>query len=213
MAALTPFVLAALLAQQGSGSGAAMRQVGFDGQKAGEPPADFSCGLTGQGRAGSWRVVADPTAPSPPNVLAQMDEDATSYRFPVCVLDGVSARDVDLSVRFKPIRGTKDQAAGLVWRYRDIDNYYVVRANALEGNVVLYKVEAGKRTDPQAEGRGAARVREEGERRGWELGSAESDRAGQPVRGLSRQRQAAGGGGFDLRRRRQGRCLDEGRLC
>jgi hypothetical protein len=83
-----------------------------------------------------------------------MDEDATSYRFPVCVLDAVSARDVDLSVRFKPIRGTKDQAAGLVWRYRDSDNYYVVRANALEGNVVLYKVEGGKRTDLKPRGAG-----------------------------------------------------------
>jgi hypothetical protein len=154
MGSLTPFVLAVLLAQQGSGSGAAMRQVGFDGQKAGEPPAGFTCGLTGQGRAGSWRILEDPTAPSPPNVLAQMDEDATSYRFPACVLDGVSARDVDLSVRFKPIRGTKDQAAGLVWRYRDIDNYYVVRANALEGNVVLYKVEGGKRTDLKPKGAG-----------------------------------------------------------
>ena len=152
---LTPFLIAILLlAQLGSGSGAAMRQVGFDGQKAGEPPAGFTCALTGQGRAGTWRIVEDPTAPSPPNVLAQMDEDATSYRFPVCVLDAVSARDVDLSVRFKPIRGTKDQAAGLVWRYRDNDNYYVVRANALEGNVVLYKVEGGKRTDLKPKGAG-----------------------------------------------------------
>ncbi|MFI5169935.1 MAG: hypothetical protein ACHQM7_06190 [Vicinamibacterales bacterium] len=151
---LTPFLIAILLAQLGSGSGAAMRQVGFDGQKAGEPPAGFTCALTGQGRTGTWRIVEDPTAPSPPNVLAQMDEDATSYRFPVCVLDAVSARDVDLSVRFKPIRGTKDQAAGLVWRYRDSDNYYVVRANALEGNVVLYKVEGGKRTDLKPRGAG-----------------------------------------------------------
>lgn len=131
-----------------------MRQVGFDGQEAGEPPAGFTCGLTGQGRAGNWRILADPTAPSPPNVLAQLDQDATGYRFPVCVLDGVSARDVDLSVRFKPIRGTKDQAAGLVWRYRDIDNYYVVRANALEANVVLYKVEGGKRSDLKPKGAG-----------------------------------------------------------
>jgi len=33
----------------------------------------------------------------------------------------------------------------MVWRYRDPDNYYIVRANALENNVVLYKVEGGKR--------------------------------------------------------------------
>jgi hypothetical protein len=50
-----------------------------------------------------------------------------------------------VSVRFKPVSGTVDQAAGIVWRYRDAGNYYIVRANALENNVVLYKVENGKR--------------------------------------------------------------------
>jgi hypothetical protein len=38
-----------------------------------------------------------------------------------------------------------DQAAGIVWRYRDPNNYYIVRANALENNVVLYKVQDGVR--------------------------------------------------------------------
>jgi hypothetical protein len=70
------------------------------------------------------------------------------------VVDNLSARDVDLSVRFKPVRGTQDQAAGLVWRYLDKDNYYIVRANALESNVVLYKVEKGKRTDLDPKGSG-----------------------------------------------------------
>jgi hypothetical protein len=50
-----------------------------------------------------------------------------------------------LSVKFKAISGSGDQAAGLVWRYKDQDNYYIVRANALEDNVVLYKVEKGER--------------------------------------------------------------------
>ena len=54
----------------------------------------------------------------------------------------------------KPVSGREDQAAGLVWRYRDSDNYYVVRANALEDNVVLYKVERGKRSDLRAKGAG-----------------------------------------------------------
>jgi hypothetical protein len=102
-----------------------------------------------------WKVAADPTAPSAPNVLAQTDADGTSYRFPVCVLEAPAATDVDLSVRFKAISGSGDQAAGLVWRYRDQDNYYIVRANALEGNVVLYKVEKGKRTDIDPKGSGA----------------------------------------------------------
>ena len=148
-------VVAAVLAVAlAVGSEGAVRQVTFDEQKAGEPPAGFTCGLTGQGRPGTWKIVGDATAPTGPSALGQMDEDATSYRFPVCVLDGVSATDVDLSVRFKPVRGAKDQAAGLVWRYRDQDNYYVVRANALESNVVLYKVEGGKRADLKPKGAG-----------------------------------------------------------
>jgi hypothetical protein len=49
-------------------------------------------------------------------------------------------------VKFKAISGSQDRAAGLVWRAKDADNYYVVRANALEDNVVLYKMIKGVRT-------------------------------------------------------------------
>jgi hypothetical protein len=59
-----------------------------------------------------------------------------------------------LGVKFKPISGRVDQAAGLVWRLKDANNYYIVRANALEGNVVLYKVQNGKRTDLPLKGEG-----------------------------------------------------------
>ena len=128
---------------------------GFDGQKPGEPPKGMTCALTGQGRPGIWKVLVDETAPSPPHVLAQTDDDGTGYRFPVCVVPGVTAVDLDLSVRFKPVAGAGDQAAGLVFRYRDPDNYYIVRANALEHNVVLYKIEKGKRTDLDPRGAGA----------------------------------------------------------
>ncbi len=146
---LSAFMVLSLAATAGA------QTIGFDEQKAGETPKGFTCDLTGKGRAGVWRVVADGTAPSAPNVLAQTDADATGYRFPLCVLETVTAKDVDLSVRFKPVSGSVDQAAGLVWRYRDRDNYYIVRANALEDNVVLYKVEGGKRTDLDPVGAGA----------------------------------------------------------
>ncbi|MGI9071781.1 MAG: family 16 glycoside hydrolase [Bryobacteraceae bacterium] len=52
----------------------------------------------------------------------------------------------EASVAFKAVDGSIDQAAGIVWRYQDSNNYYIVRANALENNVVLYKVENGTRT-------------------------------------------------------------------
>jgi len=50
-----------------------------------------------------------------------------------------------VSVAFKPISGQIDQGAGVVWRYKDSETYYIARANALEDNVVLYKVEKSQR--------------------------------------------------------------------
>jgi len=128
--------------------------INFDGDETGKSPKGFSQALTGKGKIGVWLVTKDETAPSKPNVLAQTDMDETGYRFPLCVFDGVSVKDADISVKFKPIKGKVDQAAGLVWRYRDQNNYYIVRANALENNVVLYKVEKGKRTDLDPKGAG-----------------------------------------------------------
>jgi hypothetical protein len=126
----------------------------FDSDAAGQVPAKFHTALTGQGAKGDWVVTADATAPSPPKVLAQLSADKTSYRFPLAIADEGSFRDLDLSVKFKPVSGREDQAAGLVWRLKDANNYYIVRANALEGNVVLYKVQNGKRTDLPLKGEG-----------------------------------------------------------
>ena len=70
------------------------------------------------------------------------------------VASDVSAADVDVSVRFRPVSGRVDRAAGLVWRYQNEDNYYLARANALEDNVVVYKVERGRRTDLPVKGAG-----------------------------------------------------------
>ena len=79
-------------------------------------------------------------------MLAETSKDRTSDRFPLAILEGVEARDVAVSVRFKPVSGTVDQAAGLAVRLRDPRNYYIARANALEDNVRLYRVVDGRRT-------------------------------------------------------------------
>jgi hypothetical protein len=78
-------------------------------------------------------------------VLAETSGDRTSDRFPLAILKDFEATNVEVKVRFKPISGKVDQAAGLMVRVRDEDNYYVARANALEGNVRLYKVVDGRR--------------------------------------------------------------------
>jgi hypothetical protein len=130
---------------------AASRTVDFNQDAIDQPPKGFEFGHTaGVGRPGKWIVQAEGSN----KFLVQTDADSTRSRFAVAVLSDVSAADVDLSVRFKPVSGRVDQAAGLVWRYQDENNYYIVRANALEDNVVLYKVQNGKRTDLPLKGAG-----------------------------------------------------------
>jgi hypothetical protein len=127
------------------------RKVDFMQDAVGQPPREFQFGHTAKvGAPGRWVVQAE----GDNRYLAQLDPDATRSRFPVAVLTEGAAANVDLSVRFKPVSGRVDQAAGLVWRFQNEDNYYIVRANALEDNVVLYKVQNGQRTDLPVKGEG-----------------------------------------------------------
>ncbi len=117
----------------------------FDQETAGAMPAKFRSARTGQGSEGKWAVMADPTAPSRPNVVAQTSTDKTDYRFPLLISDEGSFKDLDLSVKFKAVAGEVDRAAGLVFRLQDANNYYILRANALEDNYRLYHVIKGSR--------------------------------------------------------------------
>jgi hypothetical protein len=147
---ITALAVAAVICGATMGS-AETRKVDFDHDVVGQPPNGFAFGHTANaGAPGRWVVQAEGAN----RFLVQAHPDSTRSRFPTAVLTDITAADVDLAVRFRPVSGRVDQAAGLVWRYRDQDNYYVVRANALEGNVVLYKVEGGKRTDLPLKGEG-----------------------------------------------------------
>src|SRR6266850_979439 len=120
-------------------------KIDFEKDVIGKSPQGFSFALTGQGKPGLWIVKKDDQAHG--NVLVQTDADTTDYRFPVAVYDSVTAKDVDLSVQFKAISGRGDQGAGIVWRYRDQNNYYVTRCNALEDNCTIYHVVNGRRRE------------------------------------------------------------------
>lgn len=114
--------------------------ISFDQDAPGSLPAAWSAGSTGGG-APRWTVEPDPGAPSGPHVLKQ----SGSGRFPYCVLRDSVLTDGFVEVRFKPLTGKADQAGGVIWRFRDGDNYYVARANALENNVSLYYTANGSR--------------------------------------------------------------------
>ncbi len=114
--------------------------INFDNETPGSLPHGWIAGVTGKGQP-QWAIEADPTAPSKPNVLKQSGEGT----FPWSVKKDVSLTDGFVEVKFKSLSGNEDQAGGLVWRWKDGDNYYVARANALENNVSLYHTERGSR--------------------------------------------------------------------
>jgi hypothetical protein len=116
--------------------------IDFDKDPPGRAPIGWTATQTGTGKA-VWTVVADITAPSAPNVLKQ----SGVATYPVCIKDDTSIKDGFVEVTFKPVSGKEDQAGGLVWRAKDTNNYYIARANALEGNVTIYHTVNGRRIE------------------------------------------------------------------
>lgn len=121
-------------------------QWSFDTDLEGDVPAG------GQPFSGTWVVRAETGVPSPPHALCQMGTE----RFPALALGDKIFTDVTVSTRFEPISGNEDRAAGIIFRIQDKDNYYILRANALEDNVNIYRYVAGSR---HAIKEGSAKVR------------------------------------------------------
>jgi hypothetical protein len=109
-------------------------------------PRGWKADHTGKGQGSVWKVVADDTAPSKTGyALAQTVEGPAAF-FNLCVVEGTRYADLEISVSFKAVKGKEDQGGGVVWRYRDANNYYVARMNPLEDNFRVYKVVGGRRT-------------------------------------------------------------------
>lgn len=118
--------------------------VAVDRMAIGAAPEGFQFARTGQGAPAQWKVTADATAAGG-RAIEQISTDRTDYRFPLAIHDASRAANVEVTLRFKAIAGKVDQAGGIAVRVRDPDNYYVVRANALEDNVRFYRVVRGRR--------------------------------------------------------------------
>ncbi len=113
---------------------------GFDG------PADFEKerpGKLAEGyveTAGRWEIVDD----GGNKVFAQLAKSPDAA-FNVALRDS-TVRNIDASVRLRAVAGELDRGGGIVWRARDLKNYYIARYNPLENNFRVYKVQDGKRT-------------------------------------------------------------------
>ncbi len=118
--------------------------VTFADAPAGQPPVDFEPMLTGDGPSGRWVVVADNGAAGG-KAVAQVSTEPAEPSFPLLIYMPTVLADIAVTTALKAIAGRIDQAGGLAVRLQNPLNYYVVRANALEGNVRFYKVVGGRR--------------------------------------------------------------------
>jgi hypothetical protein len=122
--------------------------ISFESTQIGVAPEGWTATLTGSGDP-KWTVESDETAPSKSKVLKQSGR-AT---YPLILKNDTNIKDGFVEMKFKAIAGSQDRAAGIVWRAKDANNYYVTRANALEDNVVLYKTVNGIRSPLDIVGR------------------------------------------------------------
>jgi len=105
---------------------------------------------------GTWLVQAESDAPGARLPVCQVAGGLTGImpvdfvlmdkRFPLLALDAPTGADLGVEARFKLLGGNVDRAAGIAFRIRDQDNYYVVRANGLESNANLYRFVDGRRS-------------------------------------------------------------------
>jgi hypothetical protein len=121
------------------------RIITFDSEALGKTPPGWIVAMTNRGAPPKWEIRQDRTAATQPYVMAQVSDEPGADRAPLAILNSLSLRDGDVSVRIKPVGGREDRGGGIVWRYRDENNYYLVRANALSRTLSVFKVLNGKR--------------------------------------------------------------------
>ncbi len=135
-------------------------KIDFSDLSTNEPLPGFHSALAGGGEPGDWKIIMDqmPSAFTPLTsqasrtptmtqhaVLAQLSQDPTDERFPMLIYDKEVFKDFKLTTQFKIVSGVAEQMAGVVFRYENASNFYVLRASALGHNIRFYKVVNGLR--------------------------------------------------------------------
>lgn len=112
------------------------------------PPSAVPAGWTLVERPGAttahWEVLREMSAPSRPNVFAQTATHVERNEFPLAIYDAVSARDLDLSVKFRISSQGPSRRVGLIWRYQDENNYYLLRFSSDDKQIELFRVLNGQ---------------------------------------------------------------------
>lgn len=121
-------VLASPLVEEGSGpDGCTPAVSGFGG------PAEWEVRVE--------RLLLDGKA------LVEVSREAVPNRFPLCIADRPVAKNAEVELSFVMHDGHIARAAGIVLRFADPLDFYVVEADALAGSVRLLRIVNGERRE------------------------------------------------------------------
>ncbi len=117
----------------------------FDQDKAGEVPAGWKA------IEGDWQVIPDPSAPSKPNTfglpagrLLKSLTNALEY-YPMAIeTDPKEYSDFTLEAQFKSAGGRFDCSGGLIFRYVDDKNFYLLSAGCPSDYFALSRMTDGQ---------------------------------------------------------------------
>jgi hypothetical protein len=76
-------------------------------------------------------------------VLAQVDRTGDKHRLALAVVRDCKLKDVKLTVKIKCVAGEQEATGGVVWRYRNSENYLLARVDTMDRRVRLYRVVNG----------------------------------------------------------------------
>jgi hypothetical protein len=150
------FLLVALLAWTAAG---AERVFNFGEYPFDQTPSNFVSTVTGTGKPGEWKILLDQTPSLMPArdantpavtqhaVLAQLERFAVDQHFPVLVYNDEKFDDFSFGTRIKLTGGALAQMGGIVFRYQDPKNYYVLVASALDKRFWFFKIVNGVRSE------------------------------------------------------------------
>lgn len=100
----------------------------------------FFCVVTG-----NWHIDKDDHT-----LVYAADGRNKGPEFPLSIFKGVDDfKSGTIEVFFKAISGTEDRAAGIAFNIKPNGDYLVIRANALEDNLILFRVLQGRRSSLQ----------------------------------------------------------------
>jgi hypothetical protein len=139
-------------------SSGAERQFIFGQYPLDQTPSNFVSAISGSGKPGDWKVILDDVPSAMPSrdphvhamtqhaVVAQLDRWPVDQHFPVLVLNDDTFNDFTFTTRIKITGGAMAQMAGIVFRYQDPKNYYVLVASVLDKHFWFFKVVDGVRS-------------------------------------------------------------------